>query len=150
MDERELRNDIADYAELFSALPTLSQYRERFCVADEQLATALCELYGIRGAYRILQRLYANAAISGEDDTDVADSCSLPQYEVVEKASQALLIAVASRDQSAAGNALEQMGILGLCPTPTHLLPRMELVADRIKGRPQQIFWVELSWWLPC
>src|SRR6266446_4453450 len=54
MNELELRKEILDYEELFKAFEGLLKVRHKFFVSYDHLATALCELYAIMGAYQIL------------------------------------------------------------------------------------------------
>jgi hypothetical protein len=122
MNELGLRKEVLDYEELFSTFEMLLKDRAKFYVVDDHLATALCELYAIMGAYKI------RACIGSSNDIEIVpdqeengDDCGarevLPKYETAQKAGQELLAAVASGDKAAILGTLKEMGVSALCPT---------------------------------
>jgi hypothetical protein len=150
MNELGLRREVSDYEALFRAFESLLKDRAKFYVTDDHLATTLCELYAIMGAYQIRACIGSTGDIEiapaqEENENDFRAREVLPKYETVQKAGQELLAAVVSDDKSAVLGTLEEMGVSALCPTPEHLFPRMELVTERVAGHAQQVFLVELS-----
>jgi tetratricopeptide (TPR) repeat protein len=150
MNERGLREEVSDYEELFRAFESLLKDREKFYVSDDHLATALCEIYAIMGAYQILVCIgstsdtdWALAQERDENNSGVREG--LPKYEVVQKAARELLAAVSSDDKAKVLGALKEMGFSALCPTTECLFPRMDLVTERVTGHARQVFLVELS-----
>jgi hypothetical protein len=112
---------------------------------------ALSELYAMMTAFRI------RAFLGLTDRTEIGDSDRqhteddagprrrLPTHEVVKNAVPVFISAMASRDEAAALRALEEMGVLDLCPTSEGHFSRMELVAASVSGRCHVIPLVELS-----
>ena len=150
MNELGLRKEVLDYEELFSTFEMLLKDRAKFYVVDDHLATALCELYAIMGAYKI------RACIGSSNDIEIVpdqeengDDCGarevLPKYETAQKAGQELLAAVALGDKAAVLGAIKEMGVSALCPTTERPFSRMERVTERVVGHAQQVFLVELS-----
>ncbi len=150
MNELRLRNEILDYENLFEAFEALLKFPHKFYVTDDHLATALCELYAIMGAYQILACIgstneFEVPLIGEENENHFGPRESLPKYETVQKAGRELLAALASDDKAAALGALREMGVLGLCPSRECIFERMELVTERVTGYAQQVFLVELA-----
>jgi tetratricopeptide (TPR) repeat protein len=149
MNELELRREILDYEELFKAFEGLLKARSKSLVSNDRLATALCELYAIMGAHQILACMGARgqfeaAAIQGgENNSETRDS--LPQHKTVQDAGKRLLAALASGDQAAASDALREMGVLALGRPPERVFARLEAVTQRVTGRAQQVFLIDLS-----
>jgi hypothetical protein len=148
MNEVELRREILDYEELFGAFEGLLKIRDKFYVGDDRLATALCELYAIMGAYQILAWTgpTKNFEVALNREEDASGVCSsLPKHDTVQKGRRELLAALASDDEVAALGALSEMGLLALCPSAERVFARMETVTERVVGHAQQVFFVELS-----
>jgi hypothetical protein len=149
MNELELRKKISDYEELFRAFEGLLKVRQKFFVSNDRLATALCELYAMMGAYQILSCIGATgqfevAAVREEDENHCGACESLPKHETVQDAGRELLAALASGDHAAASDALRGMGVLAL-GSSKRIFARMEAVTQRVSGRAQQVLLVDLS-----
>jgi tetratricopeptide (TPR) repeat protein len=150
MNELELRKEILDYEELFKAFEGLLKVRHKFFVSNDRLATALCELYAMMGAYQILACMGATgqlevATIREEGENHCGACESLPKHKTVQDAGRELLAALASGDQAAASDALREMGVLALGPPSKRIFARMEAVTQRVTGRAQQVLLVDLS-----
>jgi tetratricopeptide (TPR) repeat protein len=150
MNELVLQREVSDYEELFSTFESLVKDRAKFYLADDHLATALCELYAIMGAYQIRACIGSSIDIEivpaqEENEDDFGAREVLPKYETVQRAGQEMLAAVATGDKAAVLGALKEMGVSAQCPTTERLFSRMELVAERVAGHAQQVFLVELS-----
>ncbi len=150
MNELELRKEISDYEELFRAFEGLLKVRHKFFVSNDRLATALCELYAMMGAYQILSCIGATGqfevvAIREEDENHCGACESLPKHETVQDAGRELLAALASGDQAAASDALRGMGVLALGLPSKRMFARMEAVTQRVTGCAQQVLLVDLS-----
>jgi len=147
MNELGLRKEILDYQELFKAFEGLLKIRHKFLVSNDRLATTLCELYAIMGAYQIL----ACVRSTGHFDVNAIPEGSggacewLPKHETVQNAGRDLVAAVASGDQNAASDALIKMGVLALCPPSKCIFAAMDVVTQRVTGRAQQVFLVDVS-----
>jgi hypothetical protein len=150
MNELELRKEISDYEELFKAFEGLLKVRHKFFVSNDRLATALCELYATMGAYQILACIGATgqfevAAIPEGGENYCGPCESLPKHETVQHAGRELFAALASGDQATLSDALREMGVFALCPSPKCIFARMEAVTQRVTGRAQQVLLVDLS-----
>src|SRR5439155_7767508 len=128
----------------------LLKVRHKFFVSNDHLATALCELYAIMGAYQILACMgttgqFEVAATREEGENHFGASESLPKHETVQNAGRELFAALASGDQAAASDALREMGVLALGPSSKCIFARMEAVTQRVAGHAQQVLLVDLS-----
>lgn len=150
MNETRLRSEVMDYEDLFRAFEALLEVRDKFFVADDRLATALCEMHALIGAYQLLasvRPVYEFDSDPVREDHEVHSSTRgfLPRYETVQMAGRELINAVDANDTVAVASALQKMHVLVLCPTFEDLLPKMEVVARRVSGHAQQVFLVELA-----
>ncbi len=150
MNDLELRKGILDYEELLKAFEGLLEVRHKFFVSNDCLATALCELYPMMGAYQILGCLGATgqfdvAAIREQDENHCRPCDSLPKHKTVQDSGRGLFAALASGNQAAALDALREMGVLALAPSSKRIFARMEAVTQRVTGRAQQVLLVDIS-----
>jgi len=116
------------------------------------MARTLCELYAMMSAFQIRAYVGVNdgvviKAVTDREDTEnhLAVREMLPKWNTVQKAVRDLFAAVASEDKAEVSSALEEMGVLALCPIPEQQFSRMELAAGCVAGRAQVIPLVELS-----
>jgi hypothetical protein len=150
MMESGLRQELENFSGLFKTFELLLSYRRRLNMADDHLATALCNLYAVWSACEIRGYIGSiggleTASIQEGNEKSSETNVVLPQYETLKRFTQDLLDAVAIRDKIAVSAALKEMGIFALCPAPEQLFSRMESATSRINGRAQQVFLVELS-----
>lgn len=150
MNETQLRSEVMDYEDLFRAFEALLQARDKFFVADDRLATALCEMHALIGAYQVLAAVrlvheFKSDPVREDHEIHSGTRGLLPRYETVQMAGRKLMGAIAANDTVAVEGALQEMQVLVLCPTFEDLLPKMEAVARRVSGHAQQVFLVELA-----
>jgi tetratricopeptide (TPR) repeat protein len=147
MNEAELRRGVSDYEGLFYAFEELLKVRDKFYVADDRLATALCELYATMGAYQILTWMGpTNFGVAHNREEDASGVCApLPKLDTIQKAGRELLAALSSGDGAVAVGSLTDMGLFALCPSLKSVFARMEFITDRVTGHAQQVFVVELA-----
>jgi len=117
-----------------------------------EVMVALSELYAMMTAFRIRtfvglpdQREIDPAADHQHTRNQTGPLKRLPERDVVHKAARELVSAIASEDKGGMLRALEEMGVLGLCPTSQGQFSRMELVAGPVSGRCRVLPLVELS-----
>jgi tetratricopeptide (TPR) repeat protein len=139
--EHGLRQAVLNYVEIFKSYELLVEYRKKLCIADDHMATALCELYAIGGARRVRECL--NSTCEPRTDSDGARN-ALPKHETVRTAAHDLLLAVASNDEAAISGALEAMGVFSFCPSPEQAFSTLEGVVSHVSGPAQQVFLTDL------
>src|SRR5215471_1637850 len=150
MRRAELQKAVSEYEGLFKSFEKIKEMSGRFPIGNKRVAYALCELYALMGALRI------RAYIGASDESRIASSReamgkqmsaseSLPKYEAVQKASRDLFAAIAAKDQTEISKALEEMGVLALCPRPEQQFSRMDLVLGYFTGHSQLIPLAEIA-----
>jgi hypothetical protein len=150
MNELGLQTEVASFEGLFKSYESLLKMSERLYIGGNQMVCTLCELYAMMGAYRI------RVCIDSTDEIEIAPDHEktgnqfsaqhrLPSHEAVQKAARELFVAVSTVDKAGMLRALEEMGVLALCPIPEQQFSRMELVAGCVTGRARLVPLVELS-----
>ena len=123
---------------------------EDLCKGGKRLARLLSVYFAMRSAFSIRAILglrddcLAEAMDEAGMDWGVEEE-SLPTLDAVRSATQRLFAAVASNNKVATVSALEEMGVLSLCPIPDEQLSRMERLAAHVAGRARLVFLVDLS-----
>ena len=150
MNELDLKKEVSRFRQLFKAFESLLGYRKRLGMADDQLAIDLCEFYAIWTAYKIGRCMGSTLNLEtspghNEDENSLGFREIMPIYETIDRAAQDLLFAIAAKEKAAALGALKEMRVLSFCPMPGQVFSRMEDVASRARGRPQQVFLVDLA-----
>jgi tetratricopeptide (TPR) repeat protein len=150
MNEPGLQKEILDYVELFETYEGLLKVRHKFFVADDHLATGLCQLYAVMASYQIRlctgsDNEFALGLSCEENENSTGTVDSLPKHETVQKAARELLAALAADDKATVLTALREMRVLTLCPSPACVFAKMDLVAQHVTGRAQQVLLVDLS-----
>jgi hypothetical protein len=151
MNDVGLQKEILDYVELFETYEGLLKVRHKFLVADDHLATSLCQLYAVIASYQIRVCTSSDKEFALGLSCEENENCtgatldSLPKHGTVQKAARELLAALATDDRATALTALREMRVLALCPSPECVFARMDLVTQHVTGRAQQVFLVELS-----
>jgi tetratricopeptide (TPR) repeat protein len=150
MNRLDLQKEVSGFTQLFKTFESLLEYRRKLCLADDQLAIDLCEFYAIWGACQISKCFgltcdFDSVSSRQEKEESLGLTEVLPKYEAIHKAAQDLHLAIAAEDKAAISNALVQLKVFSFCPIPDQVFSRMENVASRVRGRAQQVFWVDLS-----
>lgn len=140
--ENGLRQIVFNYVEIFKSRELFLSYRRKLSIANDHMATALCELYAIQGARQIRKRL--NSTRQSKTDT-VGSRDILPGYETVHTAAHDLLLAVAKNDEAAISGALEAMRVFSLCPNPEQVFSTLKDVVSRVSGPAQQVFLTDIA-----
>ena len=83
-----------------------------------------------------------NSAEVATKDPQVA---MLPNLRVVDSAAQRLRVAIDSLDHAEALEALHEMGVFSLCPSPNNQLLTLERITAGVMGRPRLVFLGDLS-----
>lgn len=123
---------------------------ERLCAKSSTLATTFCTFFAMWAAFRIRKCLNnevddrATQHMGSVDDA-VNGLRLLPSAEEVRKASGTLLTYLGRHDQSGIRNALEQMGVLRLCPDLRSQFAAMRELARSMKKYSQIIALTELA-----
>lgn len=142
--ELELRKAINDYEKLIRS-------SELLCKKGGQLARVLSTFYAMWSAFavRVRSEEWAEVISSTLDEprgeNRSIDSESLPKLDTVQESAEKLIRGLTLCDTAAMYRVLEDMGVLGLCPTPGEQLARTEGVVQRVPGRRQMILLVELA-----
>jgi hypothetical protein len=142
LDEQELVAAVKD----FERVVKLSQRLSR---TGNRSVAVLCLFYAMRSAFAI-------RAIFGDQGGVVRTNSSsaeyrsvswedLPSLGPVQNATPKLIAAASLDDSAGMATALEEMGVLALCPMPQEQLSRMEVLAGNVTGRARLIPLVELS-----
>lgn len=150
MKKLELQREVSEFKQLFKTFESLLERRRRLCMADDQMATRLCEFYAIWSASQIRRCIgstwdFETAPGQEENESSMDLGGVFPKPENSHKAAQDILAAVASDDKAAIAGALKEMGVIALCPAPEQVFSRMEGVTSRVTGLAQQVFLVDLA-----
>lgn len=150
MNNRDLREEINQFGEIFRTFEMLVKYRKRLGMPQDQMAIDLCAFYAIWAAHKVLRCV--GAICSLQTDSDLSEDAQEVNYrelfehgDSVHKVGQDLLLAVAERERTAALTALERMGVFSFCPIPDRVFSRMEDVASRVSERARSVFLVDLG-----
>jgi len=142
--DHRLEREVLSFEDLIKAYEKLDKIAERAFKGGSRMAHNLCELYAMISAFRIRacigvsDEIAVRAALL-ETDHNLSTQGWLPQYDSVQKAGQALLIAATQDDKAKMSSALEEMGVLALCPILEEQFPRMELVTEKVSGRARLV-----------
>ena len=125
---------------------------EKFGDSSRGLSRILSQFFAMRAAFSIRA---AVAPWAGTFREGVADAPSggwdrpgpgsLPTIDIVRGATRQLFASVESNHGVGIVHALEDMGVLALCPALGEHLSRMERLAGNVSGRARLVFLVELS-----
>jgi hypothetical protein len=141
----DLRSAVSRFGEVL-------QYSELRSVDGDFLTRALCQLHAMKSAFVISAYISDHLGAERTKARD-RDECGdriavldrLPKSEEAKVPAQRLLAAIASGDRAGAASAIQEMGVLELCPVPEQMFSRMERIAAQVVGRVSVVFWVELS-----
>lgn len=150
MNELALREWVAEFEKLFESFESLLVYRNKLGAATDQLATRLCKLYAIWGAYQIRRCIGLNHEFDPELTQDKTEQPlglieKLPKREDIHRVAPDLFLAVEAVDEAAVSNVLKMMGILSICPMPERVFCSMDEIVLHVSGAAKQIFLVDLS-----
>jgi len=125
---------------------------EKFCDSSRRLSRILSQFFAMRAAFSIRAavalwagNLHKGAADAPSGRWDCPEPGGLPTIDIVRRATRQLSAAVASNHGVGVVDALEDMGVLALCPVLGEHLSRMERLAGNVSGRARLVFLVELS-----
>jgi len=127
---------------------------EQLCQSGESLARLLSVFFAMRAAFAIRSsvgvgegdpaEMAADSVREGSGST-YAEQQSLPTVDIVRAATSRLVVAVTSNNSAQTASALEEMGVLALCPIPGEQLSRMERMTANVVSGTRLILLVELS-----
>ena len=121
-------------------------------LAGDRIVAALVELYGVKSAMQVLSAIgvlfpdvirSVRQLVQTEEPRDVA--LRLPSPNAIKVATPKLLEAVSSRDDTGVLTALQEMGVLRLCPQSNKMFDRLEFCAGSVIGRARLLVLVELA-----
>ena len=119
--------------------------------ADNRVAQALCELYATRSANKLLSSIYSlcPAEIEAGRKMVQAETAStrrvLPTPENVHAGAAKLLGAVESENTTETVSALQEIGVLELCPASGKQFDRLEFIVGCVIGRARLVPLAELA-----
>jgi hypothetical protein len=140
MDEQELCAAVKDFERVVKSSEWLLGSR------DSSVHT-LCLFYAMRSAFAV-RAIYGDQVGEQAASASIVHSLpcpSIPRLDVVKTAALKLMIAARSYDRNGISSALDEMGVLALCPIPAEQLSKMESVVGHLSGRSRLIALVELS-----
>jgi len=126
-----------------AAFEKVVELAEQLFQGGDNLARLLGVFFAMRAAFAIRCSLPIGEGDLAEMTEDVEQS--LPTLDAVRDAKPKLVAAVTSNNSAAAKNALEEMGVLSLCPIPGEQLSRMERRTANVGNGTRLILLVELA-----
>lgn len=146
--------EVEKLLEAVGAFEKVVESSEQLCHGDESLARLLSVFFAMRAAYAIRSsvavakgHLPQTTADSGGDGSgaNYDEQQSLPTLATVRAAIPRLVAAVTLSDSAASVSALEDMGVLALCPVPGKQLSRMERMTANVGSGTRLMLLVELA-----
>ena len=140
--------------EAVGAFEKVVESSEQLCQGGGSLARLLSVFFAMRAAYAIRSsvaiaksHLPEKTAESGGDGsgTNYDEQQSLPTLVTVRAAIPRLVAAVNSNNSAATRSALEDMGVVALCPISGKQLSRMERMSAKVGNGTRLILLVELA-----
>lgn len=141
MNEHKLLVAVGDFERIIKS-------SERYHSNSNQLSLVISVFFSMKSAFLIracLELHDGDLPKSAMDGMDYIEQESLPRLDTVREAKPKLVAAVASNNKAAIVNALEELGVFALCPTPNKQLPRMERLSQKVNGPARLVFLVELA-----
>jgi hypothetical protein len=146
MKDCDLQTAITNYQEVLKSCASLFESRN-------VLIRVLCQLFATKAAVSVQKATIdaVGAIFEFAADKQVRaqpgfyTGTFLPDRETAHDAAQRLLEAVAAKNEAEVCDALEDMGVLALCPSPGGQFARLDLVVAPLLGRQQMISLIELS-----
>jgi hypothetical protein len=127
---------------------------EQLCQEGESLARLLGVFFAMEAAFAIrcslaigegeVPEMAADSGGEGSGST-YAEQQSLPKPDAVRTAIPRLVAAVTSNNSAATVSALEEMGVLSLCPNPGEQLSRMERMTATVGSSARLVLLVEIA-----
>lgn len=136
------------------AFERVVELSQQLCQGGQTLARLLGIFFAMKAAFAVRSSLAIRegdlpkmAADRGGDGTGstYAEKQNLPTLDTVRAAIPRLVAAVTSDNSAATASALQEMGVLALCPIPGEQLSRMERMTANVDSSTRLIFLVELA-----
>jgi hypothetical protein len=145
MKKHDLQTSVANYEGVLKSCWPLFE-------SGNSLVRALCHVFVTKAASLVLQATNALDDLAGSAPHREVGAegvfrlgRTLPDPELAHNAAQRLFEAVASRNLDEVRDALEDMGVLALCPSPDGQFERLELIVAPLLGRSHLVSLVEIS-----
>lgn len=145
-----MRAIVSEYVAIFRTYEALLEYRKRLCMEDDQHSIALCEIYAIWWASKIVRLIRSivnlDARSIRKGNINASDLLGIrPDAESIGETALGLLHALDFRDEVAVLNALQSMGVLAFCSESEQVFERIEGVISRLDKRVWPLYLVDIS-----